>query len=378
MFLHTRQRTSVPPGRPPRIARSHAAAVRALLELCPAYRPTPLLSLPEFAADSGLAAVHLKAEWDRMGLPSFKALGGVHAVARLVWSRAEAALGRSIRPSELRSSAVRSVAEGMTVICASAGNHGLAVAAGAQVFGVHAVVVLGAPVAESFASRLRRRGATVIRGGKTYEESMSIAAAQADRHGWILVSDSSWPGYTDIPLAVMHGYTVAFEEAADAMDAAGGPATHVFVQAGVGGLAAAAAGYLRDRWGEDFTFVVVEPVGAPCLTESTRLGRAVRIQGGPTALGRLDCKEPSLLAFEVLSQLADAFVLVTDAEAETAAARLAEWDAPVSACGAAGAAALIATLEDPAARHRLGLDAGARVLLVGTEATPDSIEGSPT
>jgi len=236
------------------------------------------------------------------------------------------------------------------------------------------VVYLNAAAPEAFAVRLRGKGAVVTRAGATYEESMARAAADAEREGWDLVSDSSWPGYMQTPLAVMRGYTVLLEEAAQALEDVGGPATHVFVQAGVGGLAAAAAGYLRDRWGEGFRFVVVEPEGAPCLLESVRLGRPTHVAGGETALGRLDCKEPSLIAFELLSRLADAFVLVSDGEAEQAAARLVAQGAPVSACGAAGAAGLIAACGGDRWRRRLDLDAQSRVLLIGTEAADPLIE----
>ena len=366
MFLNT-DRSPYRPADRALIGRAQAASVRDLLGFCPAHRATPLLPLAPLAAELGLGGIHIKAEWRRMGLSSFKPLGGAYAVALLVASQAEAALGRAIRPDELLSPAVRAVARDLTVICASAGNHGLAIAAGARAFGAQAIVYLSAAVPERFAIRLREQGATIERAGATYEESMALAADAAERKGWHLVSDSSWPGYTQVPLDIMRGYTILLEEAADTL-AAGGPASHVFVQAGVGGLAGAAIGYLRDRWGEDFRFVVVEPNGAPCLLESAQCGHPVRILGAATSLGRLDCKEPSLLAFDLLSRLADAFMTVSDAAAEAAASRLARLGAPVSSCGAAGAAGLIAACGDAAVRRQLGLDAGSRVLLIGTEA----------
>ena len=350
------------------IGRSHAADVRRLLAPCPAHGTTPLLSLPAFAAANGLGEVFLKAEGSRMGLASFKPLGGAYAVALLVRAEAEAVLGRSLPPEDLASADVRAVARGMTVTCASAGNHGLAVAAGARAFGARAVVFLSAAVPESFAVRLRAQGAAVRRAGASYEDSMAEALAEADAQGWALVSDSSWPGYTKVPLDVMRGYTVLLDEAADALDATGGPASHVFVQAGVGGLAAAAVAYLRDRWGEDFRFITVEPEGAPCLLESVRAGRPIRVAGGTTALGRLDCKEPSLLAFDLLARLGDGFMTITDAEAEAAARRVAAEVAPLSACGAAGAAGLAALCGDLAGRCDLSLTPESRVLLIGTEA----------
>lgn len=376
MFLNPRRAPCLPADRE-LIGQAHAADARGLLKLCPAHRTTALLSLPLLAAELGVADVQLKAEWSRMGLSSFKALGGAYAVALLVMTRAQSVLGRAIQPQELMSAPVRAIAGGMTMVCASAGNHGLAVAAGARVFGAHAVVFLNTAVAEDFALRLSQQTATVVRAGTSYEESVTHATAAATRQGWELLSDSSWPGYTGVPLMVMRGYTVLFDEIADTLDESTGSPTHVFIQAGVGGLAAAAAGYLRDRWGEDFKLIVVEPEGAPCLLESVRRGRPVKVTG-TTTLGRLDCKQPSLLAFELLSRLADTFLLVSDADAEAAATRLAREDVPLSACGAAGVAGLIKACSDNDARQQLGLDARSRVLLIGTEAASHLIEGART
>ena len=373
MYLNP-DRSAYRPADRPSIGRSHAESVRRLLGLCPAHGETPLLAMPALAAECGVAGVFLKAEWGRMGLSSFKALGGGYAVALLVMARAEAALGRPLRAEDLGSAETRAVARGMTVTCASAGNHGLAVAAGARAFGARAVVFLSEAVPETFARRLRDKGAVVKRAGATYEESMARAEVEAGERGWDLVSDSSWPGYTKVPLDVMRGYTVLLDEAAGALEVAGGPATHVFVQAGVGGLAAAAVAYLRDRWGEGFKFITVEPDGAPCILESARAGRPVEVPGTPTVLGRLDCRKPSLVAFDLLRRLADAFMTVGDAEAEAAARRLGELGAPVSACGAAGAAGLVALCRG---RRPLGLGPDARVLLIGTEATEESLTSTP-
>lgn len=373
MLLNPRRTAYLAPDRD-RIGRQHAGLARLLIALSPAYRVTPLETLTEMAGQLGLAKVYLKAEWSRMGLPSFKALGGVHAVALLLKARAEAKLGRTLAPEELLAASVRALARDITVICASAGNHGLAVAEGANLFGARAVVCLSDNVPEVFAQRLREHGATVLRHGANYEDSTASAAAAAERHGWELVSDSSSPGYTRIPLDVMRGYTVLFDEAADAMEADGGPATHVVVQAGVGGLAAAAAGYLRDRWGDDVTLIVIEAEGAPCLQESVRAGRSVCVQGTPTRLGRLDCKEPSLLAFDLLHKFADAFATVSDGEAENAADYFNTLGLPLSACGATGAAGLVALCQHPAQRQSLRLHPDSRVLLIGTEATYTDID----
>ncbi len=316
----------------------HARQARAHFETHRRYRPTPLRRLPALARAAGAGTVSVKDESGRLGLGSFKALGGAYAVHRLV-QRGQADAST-------------------TFVCASAGNHGLSVAAGVREIGGTFVVYLGHDVPEPFADRLRALGAEVRRRGGDYDQSMFAALQAADDNGWQLVSDSSWDGYTAVPLDVMRGYTVLFDELAEAP-------THVFVQAGVGGLAAAAAAYIRDRWGEGPAIVVVEPEGAPCLFESARAGEPVHVEGSPTTLGRLDCREPSLIAYELLSHLADAFVTITDAEAAAAAARLAAEGVSVSPCGATGAAGLLAL--DGATRRALRLDSDARILLIGTE-----------
>ena len=331
----------------------HAASARAYFHRHPSYRPTPMRSLPALAGTAGVASIQLKDESERMGLSSFKALGGIYAVARLVRAEAEQLYGPHVTEEEIRAAAART-----PFVCASAGNHGLSVTTGVRELGGTMVVFLGEGVPEQFARELRSLGAEVRRSGRDYEQSMAAAREATEKHGWRLVSDSSWEGYTRVPLDVMRGYTVLFDEIED-------PPTHIFVQAGVGGLAGAAAGYARDRWGEQPRVVVVEPQAAPCLLVSAREGRPRRVEGGRTTLGRLDCREPSLLAWQLLSHLADAFVTVTDAEAEAAARFLAAEGVRVSACGAGGAAGLL-TLE-PAVRSALGLGADSHVLVIGTE-----------
>lgn len=350
------------------LSAAHAGQVAALLRDCPAHAVTPLRSVPSLAERMGVGAVLVKDESDRMGLGSFKALGGAYAVAGVLLAAAERALGRTVGPAELVTSPqVRAVTAGMTLTCSSAGNHGLSVAAGARVFGASAVVWLSAAVPQPFADRLAALGAQVQRAGADYAQSMAAAIAASEAEGWELVADSSWPGYTVVPLQVMRGYTLMVAEAADALEADGGPATHVFVQAGVGGLAAAVASCVRDRWGESPRLVVVEPDAAACLLTSASNGRLTRIQGGMTALGRLDCLEPSLLAWQLLSPLADAFMTVSDPDAAAAARLLGAEGVDVSACGAAGAAGVLRLAADREARTALGLDERARVLVFGTE-----------
>lgn len=325
------------------------APVLALLERCPEAKPTPLVDAPRLAESSGVARLWLKDERNRMGLGSFKALGAAYVIAR---EAASTPTGRL---------------EGVTYVAASAGNHGLSVAVGAAVFGARSVIYLSRTVPRSMADRLRKAGAEVVRQGNDYEESMAAAATAADGNGWRLLSDSAWPGYSKIPRRVMQGYLVVGHEVTAQIDR---QPTHIFLQAGVGGMAASLAAYFRSCWVNAPVIVVVEPESARALLESIGAGAPVRSDGPPSTMGRLDCKQPSHLALAVLARLADHFVTVTDEEAEEAADLLHRHRLVTTSSGGAGVAALI-----HADRPILGLDETSRVLTVLSEG---ALPGSPS
>ena len=320
-------------------------SVAQLLAMCPAHAETPLTKSAELAALAGVAEVWIKDERQRMNLGSFKALGAAHAIARDAAALAPDDWSKTLSDR--------------TYVTASAGNHGLSVAAGAHVFGARAVIYIAETVPEAFAERLRARGADVVRAGATYEDSMAAAQDAATAGGWTLLSDSSWPGYTEPALRVMEGYLQLAAEAARQIER---PPTHVLLQAGVGGLAAAVAAYARVVWSDDIEIIVVEPVAAPALFESIRAGDLVTADGPVSAMGRLDCKTPSLVALAGLSRDADRFVTITEAEARTGAAQLAEYGFTTTPSGGAGLAALLAGLD-------LGHDA--RVMAILSEGPED-------
>ncbi len=330
----------------------------ALLTQCPAYAPTPLVGLATLARETGWSGLLAKDETARMGLGSFKALGGVYAVACRVRAACAAAWGHAPDPAALRTPEVAAVAGRLTFACASAGNHGLAVAAGAALFGARAVVYVAETVPEGFVRRLRAKGAEARRHGATYEDSMEAARRDAAARGWQYLSDSAQPGDMAVPALVMQGYTVMAEEVRRACAGSGCWPSHVALQAGVGGMAGAVAGHIRAVWPCRPEIVVVEPDRAACLRQSVAAGRPVRADGPVSCMGRLDCKEPSWLALAVLRSAADRFVTVEDAEAEAAAERLARHGLPTTPSGAAGLAGLLA----------LALPSGARPLILVTEA----------
>ena len=335
--------------RAPRGFRPLAERPLAMLAHCPVYRPTPLASLPMLAQALGIGRLWVKDETHRMRLGSFKALGGVFAVAQLI---AEAA-----GVDDPASPAARAQAARMTFVTASAGNHGLSVAAGARIFGAKAIVALDSSVPHAFAERIRRAGGTVLRLAGSYEDAVAHVSRTARENGWILLADGSWPGYVTRPALVMEGYTVLAEECRAALRDGGAWPSHVYLQAGVGGLAAAVAAHIRETWAVQPKIVVVEPDRAACLLESVRAGRLRQARGAPSNMGRLDCKDASLLAFQSLAADADAFATVSDEAAETAARLFAAHGLHTTPSGAASLAALMAE----------GLGAEARCLIVATE-----------
>lgn len=318
-----------------------ATAPLSLVARCPRAGRTPLHDAPGLAQSLTVATVSIKDERARMGLGSFKALGAAYVIA------CDAAAG---------------TAAGQTYVTASAGNHGLSVAAGAAAFGARARVYIAQTVPESFAARLRDLGAEVRRAGSVYEESMAAAAKAAQDEGLTLLSDSSWPGYADIPHRLMEGYLILMAEAVAQLSA---PPTHIFLQAGVGGLAGACAAHARHVWGDAPQIVVVEPEAAPALFDSIGAGAPVSASGPVSDMGRLDCKEPSLIALKSLAREADIFVTITEDEGTAGAAAAAEAGYASTPSGAAGLAGALACRDD------LALSPSDRVLVILSEA-PDT------
>lgn len=349
--------------------------VQRVLALREQHKPTPLHSLPGLARELGVGSIHMKDEGFRLGLGSFKALGGAYAVIVLALEEATKRLGRTVQLSELQSPDVRKITAGQTFACATDGNHGRSVAQGAEFIGAKSVVFVHVGVSDARIAAIARFGAQMVRVDGNYDDSVAEAARVATAKGWTIVSDTSWPGYDRIPRLVMQGYTALVREALAQLPA---PPTHVLVQAGVGGIAAAAAGYLALVLGEKRpTFIVVDPARAACIYESARANRPVKIaEGPPTVMAMLECYEPSLAAWDVLSRVADGFMIVQDEDAVAIMRRLAKPAAGDPAIvsgesGGVGLAGLVALSGDKALRDKLGLGTTARILVVNTEGATD-------
>lgn len=331
------------------------ASVMKLLQACPAAKPTPLVTASDLAHDLGIGGLYIKDERPRMGLGSFKALGAAYAIAKA----AVAANSGEIGSAEDMATALN----GAVYVTASAGNHGMSVAAGARIFGARAVVYLSKTVPAGFADKLRSFGAEVVIEGDDYEASMAGAQAAADKNGWRLLSDSTWEGY-DGGRDIMEGYLAMPAEADDEMDT---PPTHIFLQAGVGGLAAAVAVYARNHWGDGPVICVVEPSAAPALMASVEAGKPVHAAGPVSNMGRLDCKEPSFLALEYLAREANAFMTLDDDYVAQTITRLNPEGIETSPSGGAGFAGLVAAVDAGA----LGLGSDSRVLIFISEGPAD-------
>ena len=310
-------------------------AVASLLAQCPAHTPSPLRPLSDWPDFPKGVSVWLKDETARMGLGSFKALGAAFVIAQ-----------HAANASHRQSSDWGQRLAGQCYVAASAGNHGMSVAAGAQIFGAKAIIVLAETVPAAFAARLSAKGAEVVVHGVDYAASMAKAEEIADTRGAILLSDSSWQGYVDIPWAVMQGYTQCATEVVEQWHGQG--PTKIFLQAGVGGLAAAAAAVFRKAWGSAPEIFVVEPTAAPALQASIKKGRSVFADGPVSNMGRLDCKEPSILALKSLARDANAFLTIDDDDAARTALQLAAVagidSTPSGVAGLAGAASQSVTL----------------------------------
>ena len=356
---------------------------RAVAEIkaWPGYEPTPLRNLDRLAGALGLGAVLYKDESGRFGLGSFKALGGAYAVIRLLSDK----LGLSM--AEIRAGRGSEAARSITVTTATDGNHGRSVAWGARQAGCRCRVYIHAKVSEGRARAMADLGAEVVRLDGNYDDSVHQCARDSAENGWFVVSDTSYDGYLDIPRQAMAGYaTMAAEALAQAASQGGGPFTHVFVQAGCGGLAAALAArlWMAAGSGTEFApepghprFVIIESEYCACLMKSARRGRPVAVKvRRETVMAGMSCGEVSLVAWEILRRAASDFVTIPDGAVAPAMRMLASGAAgggeiEAGECSAPGPVALIAAACDQGLRAVMELDADSRVLVIGSEGATD-------
>lgn len=352
-----------------------------IISAWPGYGVTSLLRLSGAAREFGVGEIFYKQEAERFGLNSFKALGGAYAVCRVLMRVIAQKTGQTPAVADVLAGKYKDLTASTVVCCATDGNHGRSVAWGAQKLGCRSVVYIHETVSENRGKAIAAYGAEVIRTKGNYDDAVHYAEQQARQNGWTVVSDTSYEGYTEIPGWIMQGYGVIAAEAVQQLGVE--RPTHIFVQAGVGGFAAATLSYLRDFYGANAPYgVVVEPSAAACILKSAKAGQYETVTGElDTIMAGLACGEPSPIALSALLTLADAFVATDDDDVRQSMRGLAKGyngDAPVTAgeSGVAGFAALRAIMteqSDVAARLRdvLALGPTSRILVIGTEGNTD-------
>jgi diaminopropionate ammonia-lyase len=361
------------------ISPAGAQAARSEISTWPGYAATPLYDLAPVASACGVDHVFYKDEASRLGLGSFKALGGAYAVARLLQRRLQEQLGRPVAISELACGDHHAFTQGLTVVSATDGNHGRSVAAGAARFGCRCVILVHAHVSEGRKQAIEALGADVTRLAGDYDDTVREAARLAGQDGWSLVADTSSAGDEDACIDIMHGYTVMVAEAFDQLSQSlYGPPTHIFVQGGVGGLAAAVCAHAWQVFGAQGPIqVVVEPERADCLFQSAIASAPTRATGDlKTIMAGLSCGEVSALAWRVLERGAEFFMTIPDQAAIDAMRLLADkaragTSIVAGESAGAGLAGLMAACADPGAKAELRLDRQSRVLVFGTEGATD-------
>jgi len=345
--------------------------------LWPGYQPTPLVRLSGVARAINVSTLLYKDEGKRFGLGSFKALGGAYAVFRILQSHVRTVTGKCPSPSDLIVGKYNAVTSKLTVTTATEGNHGRSVAWGAQLFGCRSVIFVPRQCSIGRRQAIEGYGAHVEQVNAGYDETVRQCAKKAAQGGWIVVSDTSWEGYEDIPKLVMQGYSVMTGEVIDKLADEPTP-THVFVQGGVGGLAAEVCEHFWLKWrARTPRIIVVEPEGASCLYTSAMAGNPSPAKGEVhSIMAGLSCGEPSLLAWRVLERHVEFFAKLTDdvvAESMKLLATSRFGDQPIVAgeSAIAGLAGLLCAAGSLETRHVLGLTSSSSVLVFGTESDTD-------
>ena len=351
---------------------------RAFHRQIPGYRPSPLRNLSGLASMLSVGGIWVKDESVRLNLNSFKVLGGSFAIYQFIRSKL-GLNGEDLSYDELVSEATRAKVGDITFATATDGNHGRGVAWGASKLNCKAVIYVHKDTSMARIKAIEAYGAEVRVVDGNYDDAVHQATVDADANGWQVISDTSWEGYTDIPSWVMQGYTTMLTEAQEQLAGTGiVKPTHVFVQAGVGALAAATTGFYSSRFGADRpTTIVVEPSEANCLIHSARIG-----DGKPhdvtgelqTIMAGLACGEPSPIAWDVLWDTVDAFVSCPD---YVAAKGMRVYGVPLHGdpfivSGESGAVMFTADYaEFHDLKEYIGLGPDSQVLLINSEGNTD-------
>jgi len=317
------------------------------------YTPTPLRKLNKLETELGFKEIYYKDEDKRFNLKSFKALGGAFAVNKIANDKND-----------------------VTVATATAGNHGRSVAWGAQRLGLKCKIFISEFVSEARASAMKNLGADIIRVKGNYDASLKECIKQSEKNNWEIVQDVSWEGYKEVPKLIMAGYTIMIKEIMDQIK--NDDFTHVFLQAGVGGMAAAMiAGFAKYSTNIP-KFIIVEPENANCVFKSIENHKATTVNiVNETIMGGMSCGDVSTVAWEILKDTTNYSLTITDDEISTVVAMLAEAKLSnekiiAGECGVPGIIALIGLFRNKEYLDKLALNKNSKVLLFGCEGLTDA------
>ena len=360
-----------------------AQTVRRFHQSFPEYSVTPLVELKSLAEELGVSNIFVKDESYRFGLNAFKVLGGSYAIAREIGirmgiSEEELTLARLLQPD------VQARLGQLRFVTATDGNHGRGMAWIAKRLGDRAVVFMPKGTAAERLENIHKLGAEASITACNYDDSVRLARQYAAENEGIVVQDTSWEGYHNVPLHIMQGYTTMGAEIVEQLAAYGDQApTHVFLQAGVGAMAGAMAGFIADYYKEARPVItIVEPTKADCLyrTALANDGKLHIVDGAlDSIMAGLCCGEPCSIGWQQLAAYADNFVAMPDKAAALGMRVLGNPvgnDAAVVSgeSGAAGLGLAVAALRErdlAQLKGSLQLDAESVILCISTEGATD-------
>ena len=321
----------------------------------------------------------VKDESKRFGLNAFKMLGGAYAIAQLLCEKYHLDI-ETLSFEHLKNT----IGEKMTFATTTDGNHGRGVAWAAQQLGQNAVIYMPKGSAQERVDAILNLGAECIVTDMNYDDTVRLTMQHAQQHGWEVVQDTAWEGYTKIPTWIMQGYATLADEAVEQMREMGVTPTHVLLQAGVGAMAGGVLGYLVDVYSpQNLHSIIVEPDKADCIYRSGVKGDIVNVGGDmATIMAGLACGEPNILSWDILRNHVSAFVSCPDWVSARGMRMLGvpvKGD-PTVISGESGAvgmgliAALMETDEYQDLREAIGLDRFSQVLLFSTEGNTDPMK----
>lgn len=357
-----------------------AKKVKSLHESFDIYKPTPLVKLPNLAKRLGVGEIYVKDESYRFGLNAFKVLGGSYAIVRYLAERLGIDLDELSYPTMI-SQEVQEKLGDITFVTATDGNHGRAIAWTANKLGHKSVVYMPKGSAKERLENIRAAGANAYITDFNYNETVRLANCMAKEHGWVLVQDTAWKGYEEIPTWIMQGYITMAYEAYEQLRQI--KPTHIFVQAGVGSFAGAIQGFFADVYGKERPiFTVVEPDQADCIFRTAKAadGKLHIVTGDmDTIMAGLACGEPNPIGWRILRDYTDHFISIPDYVAARGMCMLGNplrGDDRVIAgeSGAAGFGLVMEVLTNPNLlwlKEALELDENSRLLFFNSEGDTD-------